>query len=548
MKKAHGNHRIRRRALLMPLSGVGQVSMETQTSITTPDKVESSIGTLEYKDGAPSKETVAKAYDYLDLMHGVEAFVNAYQGASVAAIFKGCEEAGVPNNTALIFSELMDAKSLFLTANADTVYFWVNLDVTEGPIVVETPPLALGVVDDMWFQWVTDFGLPGPDRGEGGKYLFVPPGYKGELPGSGYFVQKMRTTRATMLGRSFLEKNDPKPVVALIKKTLKIYPYLPGGYGTSIGSALEGKATLALTPDHKLDWAFLRPEEPAKFIEGTGKVMNTVPPNDFSYFELINDLVQKEPVGALDPEIMGSLAAIGIVKGKPFNPDARMKKILTDAAAIGTAAARTVNWRARPAEGGLYYPDSAWTNMLWVGGYNFETPPPEVSADRRDHRQPAHRRAHAQLAHGDVLLCHLHHPAMIMRLTGIGSQYLGAFVDANGEYFDGAKTYKVTLPPNIPAEKFWSFTVYDNQTRSMLDTPQRYPRAGSQSYPTPAAEADADGSTTVYFGPRKPDGVKPGNWIQTDPEKGWNTILRLYSPLEPFFTKAWRPSEIELVK
>ena len=269
---------------------------------------------------------------------------------------RACEDAGIPNNTALIFSELMDSKSLFLTANADTIYFWVNLDVTKGPIVVETPPLSLGVVDDMWFQWVTDFGLPGPDRGEGGKYLFVPPGYKGELPGGGYFVQKMRTTRATMLGRSFLEKNDPKPVVALIKKTLKIYPYLPGGYGTSIGSALQGKATLARTPDHKLDWAFLRPQEPVKFTEGSGKVMNTVPPNDFSYFEMLNDLVQKEPVGALDPEIMGSLAAIGIVKGKPFNPDARMKKILTDAAAIGTAAARTLNWKSAPVRRGLLLP------------------------------------------------------------------------------------------------------------------------------------------------------------------------------------------------
>ena len=152
-------------------------------AITTPDKVQTSLGTLEFRDGAPSKETVAKVYDYLDLMHGVEAFVNAYQGASVAAIFKGCEDAGVPNNTALIFSELMDAKSLFLTTNADTIYFWVNLDVTKGPIVLETPPLSLGVIDDMWFQWVTDFGLPGPDRGEGGKYLFVPPGYKGEVAG-----------------------------------------------------------------------------------------------------------------------------------------------------------------------------------------------------------------------------------------------------------------------------------------------------------------------------------------------------------------------------
>ena len=213
-----------------------------------------------------------------------------------------------------------------------------------------------------------------------------------------------------MLGRSFLENNDPKPVVALIKKTLKIYPYLPGGYGTSIGSALEGKATLARTPDHKLDWAFLRPEEPAKFIDGTGKVMNTVPPNDFSYFEMLNDLVQKEPAGALDPEIMGSLAAVGIVKGKSFSPDARMKKILTDAAAIGTAAARTLNWKWRPSDsGGYYYENSAWFNPLFIGGYNFETPPPQVSPDGVITPYPPTGCPHTERAHDHVLRLYLHH-------------------------------------------------------------------------------------------------------------------------------------------
>jgi hypothetical protein len=522
-------------------------AVTAQENHTTPDAVESSIGTLKYKDGAPSKETVEKTYDYLDLMHGVEAFVNAYQGASVAAIFKGFENIGVPNNTALIFSELMDAKSLFLTANADTIYFWVNLDVTDGPMVVETPPLSLGVVDDMWFEWITDFGLPGPDRGEGGKYLFLPPGYDGALPEGGYFVKKMGTTRATLLGRSFLEKDDPKLVVELIKKTLKVYPYLSGGYGTSIGSALQGKATLALTSDHKLDWSFLQPKEPVKFTEGTGKVINTIPPNDFSYFEMLNDLVQKEPVGALSPEIMGSLSAIGIVKGKPFEPDARMKKILTDAAAIGTAAARTVNWGSRPSAGGYYYPNSAWFNPLFLGGYNFETPPPQVSAEGVITPYPPTGARTLNVRTSMFFAYTFITPAMIMRLTDIGSQYLIGFVDAKGEYFDGSKTYKATLPPNIPAGKFWSFTVYDNQTRSMLDTPQRYPRAGSQSYPSPAAVAEADGSTTVYFGPSKPEGISDGNWIQTDPKKGWFTILRLYSPLEPFFTKEWRPSEIELV-
>jgi len=119
-------------------------------------------------------------------------------------------------------------------------------------------------------------------------------------------------------------------------------------------------------------------------------------------------------------------------------------------------------------------------------------------------------------------------------------------VDADKQYFDGGKTYRLTLPKDIPAKTFWSLTLYDNQTRSMLDTPQRYPRAGSQDNPSPATEADADGSTTVYFAPEQPDGVGRGNWIQTVPGKGWFVILRLYGPLEPYFDKSWRPNEIEL--
>lgn len=138
--------------------------------------------------------------------------------------------------------------------------------------------------------------------------------------------------------------------------------------------------------------------------------------------------------------------------------------------------------------------------------------------------------------------------AMVMQLTNIGSQYLGTFYDGQGNPFDGARTYQVTLPPDIPAAKFWSFTLYDNQSRSMLQTAQRFPRAGSQSFPTPAATANPDGTTTVYFSPSRPDGVAEGNWIQTVPGKGWFVLLRLYSPLRPFFDKSWRPSEIELAK
>jgi hypothetical protein len=186
-------------------------------------------------------------------------------------------------------------------------------------------------------------------------------------------------------------------------------------------------------------------------------------------------------------------------------------------------------------------------NFLFISGSEFETPIPMVTKEGVKPFPPTgYRTLNARTAffYGVTGIT----PAMSMRLPGIGSQYLFALVDADKNYFDGAKTYKVTLPKGIPEANFWSFTLYDNQTRSMLDTPQRYPRAGSQSYPSPAAEADADGSTTVWFAPEQPEGVKRGNWIQTDPKKGWFTILRLYSPLEPFFTKEWRPSEIELVK
>ena len=514
-----------------------QTAGDVPQSITTPDEVETRIGTLQFKDGAPSKATVEAAYDQIDFTHAYDAFVNTMQGVSVVAARRGFLDAGVKDNEILIFSELMDSKSLFLTANADTVYFLGFIDVSKGPMVLEVPPKVLGVLDDMWFRWVTDFGLPGPDRGLGGKYLILPPGYDGPLPEGGYFLARSRTTRLLVLGRAFLEnRNDPKPAAESIRKFTRIYPFEVGGVGTSIAEFLSGKAK------------FVRISDPPDtvFHEGSGKVMNTVPPNDFSFYTMLDEIVQQEPATSLDPEQMGSVAAIGILKGKPFSPDARMKRILTEALAVANAASRTLYMSPRDPSW-FYYPGSAWMNFLFVSGYEFETPIPMVTREGvkpfppTGYRQRDARTAFFYYVTGIT-------PAMAMRVTGIGSQYLMGLVDAEKNYFDGSKTYKVTLPKGIPEANFWSLTLYDNQTRSMLDTPQRYPRAGSQSYPSPAAEAGADGSTTIYFSPKQPDGVKRGNWIQTDPKKGWFTLLRLYSPLEPFFTKEWRPSEIELVR
>jgi hypothetical protein len=216
--------------------------------LITPDAVDTRIGKLEFKDGAPSTETAAKVYDTLDFTRGLDAFLNSYGGASAYAIRQGFLSIGAEDNSVVIWPELMDSKSLFLTANADTVYYIAVVDLTKGPMVVEQPPKGLGTINDMWFGWIIDIGFPGPDRGEGGRYLLIPPGYDGPLPDSGFHVARSKTTRVLYAARAFLTDDDPKPAVENIKKSMKIYPYTPGGFGTSIATALEGKVRLEANP------------------------------------------------------------------------------------------------------------------------------------------------------------------------------------------------------------------------------------------------------------------------------------------------------------
>ena len=522
-------------ALLLAGTASAQVSEEALQSISTPASVETRIGTLDFKDGAPSAATAAAVYDNLDFTYAFRAFTDTFKGVSMQAILEGLQAAGIKENEVVVFSELMDSDSLFLTANADTVYYFTFVDLSDGPMVVETPPDALGTFDDMWFRWVIDFGRPGPDRGEGGKYLLVGPGYDGYLPEDGFYVAHSGTNRVAMLGRSFLTDDDPAPTVKVIKDALRIYPYAPGGVGLSIARYLEGGVELGRDA---------APQTPV-YHEGTGLAVNTIPPSDYSYYEMLDRLVQSEPATVIDPELMGPIAAIGIRKGEDFAPDERMKGILEEAVKVANATGRTLSFDPRDPDW-YWYEGSQWWNPLFEGGYDFETPLPEITKDGAKpfpptgYKQNDARTSFFYAATGIT-------PAMAMRLTGVGSQYLFATKDGNGDWFDGAKTYKVTLPKDIPAEAFWSFTLYDNQTRSMLKTPQKYPRAGSQGYPSPAAEVAEDGSTTVFFSPEQPEGVARGNWIQTDPAKGWVALLRLYSPMPSFFDKSWQPTEIEPV-
>lgn len=466
-------------------------------SLLTPDVIESQrLGTLRFSDGLPDDATVQKVYDNLDFARGVEAFLSGMPATSLHAMCAGLDAAGIPAHTIGISETLLDARSLWLTANSTTVYVTTCLDLSQGPVVVEASPGLLGLVNDAFFRWVVDIGVTGPDQGRGGRYLFLPPDYVGPVPEIGFHVVRSKTFLHWFLGRAFVIDGDIESAVQAVKDEMKVY-------------------LLAEADD-----------PPAEtFVDISGMQMNTIHGSDFSYFEELNTVVQNEPSDAFNPEISGLFAAIGIRKGVPFEPDERMKSILTDAAAVGNATARAMVFRPRDRERFYFYPEREWYTSFVGGSHEFL----DDGVLGLDDRTMFHFNATGIT------------PAMTAPQVGTGSVYAFTAHDENGAYLDGSLTYSVTLPAPIPAKDFWSFTVYSPQHRSMLETDQRL--AGIDST-LPDISANDDGSYTVWFGPEAPTGQE-GNWVQTMPGQGYGVLLRLYGPLEPWFDKSWVPGDFK---
>jgi hypothetical protein len=291
---------------------------------------------LHFFDGFPDDETVQRLYDNLDFQRAVQAFLTAMPAASLAAMREGLRSIGVSNTTVAIFETLMDSRSLFLTANTESIYTVGWLDLSEGPLVVETPPNVLGLIDDFWCHYVCDIGNAGPDEGEGGKVLLLPPAYRGEVP-AGYHVFRSNTYGNWLLIRGFMVDGDPAPAVRRIKATLRIYPVARTG-----------------RPPH------------THFVNASGRSFNTIHATDATFFEAVNRVVQEEPAIAIDAETLGLLASIGIEKGTPFAPDARMTQILQHAAAVGHATARALSYQSRLREQYLF--DDRHYITPFVGG------------------------------------------------------------------------------------------------------------------------------------------------------------------------------------
>ena len=465
--------------------------------IKTSDRVNSSIGKLYSVDGVPTKETAERVFDNLDLQRSTQAFLSTIQIASMDAMRSGILDFGPANKTVLLFENLMNSKSLWLTPNETSVYMASWLELTDEPMVIETPPNVLGFINDTWFHYVADFGNLGPDKGKGGKFLILPPKYKGKIP-KGYHVVKTNTYGNWVIWRGFQQNKSTETAVNETKAKFKIYP-------------LSQKNNPPIMT----------------FKNVSDEPQCTIHSMDYTFWEEVNSAIQREQAIGLNPEIRGLLASIGIEKGKEFNPDERMKKILTEAAAVGSITARALAAYPRDERFYVYPEERVWTNPFIDRRYDFLL----NDAILLDSRIYMHFYATGIT------------PAMSLKLIGKGSQYLITHLDRDKNSLDGGKTYKINLPAGVPAKDFWSLMIYDTQTRSMLQTDQRAPGVDSNKT---GLKQNSDGSYDVYFGSEAPNGFE-NNWVQTIPNKSFSVIFRLYGPLESYYDKTWKPSDLIII-
>ncbi|MGO4740752.1 DUF1254 domain-containing protein [Bosea sp. 2KB_26] len=453
-------------------------------------------GDFEFKNGYPVGDTAQRLLDLQKLNRATEVYLTQLMPVSEIALREGLRAFGAKTPQQLVIWEnLMDAKTVLLTANTETVYAIGHLALNDdGPTVVEAPPHMLGFLQDGLQRYLADIGPLGADKGQGGKFLVLPPGYTGPVP-EGYFVSRSPTYSVTFAIRGFQADGKTDQAVGLMKQT-RIYPL--------------AKASSA---------------PPMAFMNGSGKDIDTLFPDNFRFFELLAMLVEEEPLESFGPLERSMMQAIGIEKGKPFKPDEKSRALLAEAARTGGAMARA-NTYASPAPGIFYYPDRKWQGVPEGMTYTFT----RDGAPQIDARNNVY-----YMAAGNS-------PAMMAKNVGQGSQYLWTYRDADGAFLDGAKTYKLHVPPKIPAGNFWSVLVYDALSRSELQNGQPFPSVSSYSKPV----INPDGSLDITFGPDEPK--EKGNWIKTVPGRGWFPIFRFYSPAEAYFDKTWKLEDIAAVK
>lgn len=458
------------------------------------ETVDTRIGRLNFELGVPTKETVVKLYDEMDFQRACQLYlwalpaVNSTQAKLYATVVVGSK-----GGDCAIFEGYHNLSGA-LTPNVITPYISGDLDLAaSGPMVVEVPAgLLAGSAMDFWQRPLTDFGILGPDKGKGGKYLFVGPGQ--DIPKSDDVVVLRSPTFGVLF---FYRALDTDPVKAEeVKKGVRLYPW----------SRRENPPTTPyLTPN----------PDKIKAIPAM--------PRGMDYWKRLAEFIQSEPTEDRDRFFVAMLKPLGIEKDKPFQPDERQTKILTEAAFVGEAMAKANDFYKR-FPGTRYRPDSHWEYVILA----------DPKQDLKDYSQIDERAAWFYEA---IFLT----SAMISKTPGFGQAYLGAYHDKDGNAFDGGKNYLLRVPPNPPAKQFWSVTLYDIDTRGLI---QNKEQIADRNPRQPGLVTNPDGSVDLYFGPTAPKGMEK-NWIPTTQGRAWFAWFRLYAPLEPYFERTWSLPDIE---
>jgi hypothetical protein len=456
--------------------------------------VKTRAGDFEFRNSYPAGDAVEQLREALVFNRAVEAFLVQMHGVSWYRVWKGTSEAGAGTpNQLVIWERLMDCQTLLLTGNTETVYGICAIDLKrDGPVAIEGPAMMLGGVSDLWQREIMGIGPTGIDKGQGGNFLLLPPGYSGAVP-DGYLTGRA-TTYCVVLGvRGFQVEGKTDKAVALMKTT-RVYPL----------SAAANPPAMT-------------------FVNGSHREVDTIFSDSGQFFDDLAWMVDYEPHEIIPSHERFQLAAIGIGKGEPFHPDARRRKLFEEAAQFASAIARANSFASND-EARLVYPDRVW-EWAFIGG--------SASWDSQGYVNTDRRAGFAYVAIGMS-------PAMVDKHIGAGSQYLWTPRDGSGAFLDGGKNYRLRIPADIPVRNFWSVVAYDADSRSILRNDQPFPSVSTYTGP----QANSDGSIDIHFGPKAPAG-KENNWIQTMPGKGWFTLFRFYGPLEPFFDKTWKPGDIE---
>lgn len=482
---------------LLRAAGLGVLALATSCGVSAnapTQSLQTRIGPIPMEGELPAKKALPQLFAELDFQQATQAYLWALPLVSYAQWQKEFKDKLGARNGDLMVLNTYEDKLGVLTANATTPYILGFVDLNEtGPLVIELPPgPTAGGVGDFWQRAMIDMGQTGPDKGKGGKYLVLPPGAKPPADADKYYLTNSETMNI-LVGFRVLDP-DPAKGKALVEQ-FKMYPYAD--------RAAPGKTRL------------LSPE---------GKAWSGTQPRGIEYWQRLHDIIQHEPVNERDRFFMAMLASLGIEKGKPFAPDGQQRKALEQGGEMGELIAKA-NAFAKRFPQAQYWADRKWDRVL-----NIEDPSQRLP----EYDQLLERSAWFYEAVTNT-------KGMVSKTPGLGQTYLGAYTDNKGDWLDGGKNYKLHVPANPPAKQFWSLTLYDIDTRALINNPQRKADLSSRQ----DLKKNPDGSIDLYFGPTAPPGFK-NNWVQTVPGKHWFSYFRLYAPTEPYFDKSWKLDDITL--